>query len=116
MIIEHRGVLTGYFETGLEGVMWAMHIDGLKGYDALEILEAGDYLEIYSEEGEIVFSGVIKPDKTIGRMPHFFSDRTQPSALGLWIHWTQEGFKSDDWAMYFMTEEYTGMLRREVED
>lgn len=115
MMTEYRGVLTGYFETGLEGVMWAMKRDGLEGYGSLVMLEAGDYLEISSKDNEVVFSGVIKPDKTVGRMPYFFSGRTQPSALGLWIHWTQEGFKPDDWAMYFMSEEYTGVLRREVE-
>ena len=115
MMVEYRGVLTGYFETGLEGVVWAMKRDGLKGYDGLVVLEASDYLEIYSKGDEAVFSGIIKPDKTVGRMMHFFSDRTQPSALGLWIHWTQEGFEPDEWAMYFMSEEYTGMLRREEE-
>ncbi len=115
MMIEYRGALTGYFETGLEGVMWAMKRHGLKGYDGLVILEEGDYLEIYSADSETVFSGTIQPDKNVGRMPHFFSNFTQPSALGLWIHWTQEGFELDDWAMYFMTEEYTGLLRREIE-
>lgn len=112
MTVEYRGLLTGYFETGLEGVMWALQRDGMDADEGLVLLKEGDSLEIYSPEGEIVFSGIIEPDKTTGRIRRPFSNITQQNALGYWIHWTQKGFEPDDWASYFMPEKYTGMVRR----
>lgn len=57
---EYFGVLTGYFETGMEGILCALQRDGLKGYEGLVILKNGDYLEIASMDGKTVFNDIIK--------------------------------------------------------
>ena len=96
-----KGVISEFFETGTEGVLWSFCEDGKKGYNGLHILEAGDYLTIYDKRKKIIFEGKIKPDFEIGnkRIPH--SNNWQPVALGCWIRWTQKGFKPDDWAKLF---------------
>lgn len=112
---EYRGVLISYFETGSEGLIWAMQRTGLEGHEGLIILKAGDYLDIYSPEGEIIFSDVIKPDMDIGLRRQLPGHRLQQSAKGFWIHWIQKGFEADDWASYFIGEEYSGRIVRDIE-
>lgn len=97
----YRGELYGFYETGTEGVIWTIIQDGVKGYDAIVDLKAGDQFKILDGD-QVLFEGVIDPDHKIGyteypRNPGY----GQPSALGYWIHWTQAGFQPDDWADFF---------------
>ncbi len=104
--VVYHGELDGYFETGTEGFIWSLHEDGKSGYDGLVIIEAGDRLTVYGEDGRTpLFDGIVHPDYEIGYRPHFAgADHGQPCALGLWIHWTQKGWQPDDWARLFVRE------------
>lgn len=97
------GILDEFFETGCEGLMWVLKKDGEKGYEALEFLEAGDHLTIYNEDGSVLFEGKIVPDYEAGWQEYPLNPgQGQPCALGFWIHWTQKGWKPDDWATLFI--------------
>ena len=112
MTVEVRGVLLAYFETGLEGTMWAMQEEGVEGYDGLHFLEPGDQIEIFAPGGKLIFQGSIDPDREAGKRTRPFTSYEQPSALGLWIHWTQRGWVPDDWATLFCSEEHIGVLKK----
>jgi hypothetical protein len=98
-----RGILEDFFETGTEGVMWAVYEDGKTGYDGLHRLEAGDHLLITDEAGAARFEGFIEPDFEKGWTEYPMNPgHGQPCALGMWIHWTQSGWEPDDWAALFV--------------
>ena len=74
-----EGVLTIHCETGYEGSPWAIqdnrHIDPTKAtggwsYDGLNILEHGDFLEIY-KENKLVWKGVVDIDTNYRRTPWY---------------------------------------------
>jgi hypothetical protein len=113
-IIE--GVLEDFFETGTEGIIWSVLNDDDRGYDALYPIEEGDHLTIQDQLGRKLWSGKIRCDyKTGWRRYPLNPKHGQPCALGHWIHWTQRGFKPDDWAQYFIRPQYArmrGILRK----
>jgi hypothetical protein len=81
-----EGTLFGWFETGLEGTVWALQADNDPGYGGLFVLDEGDYLVIISPSEEFLFSGYIVQDTEIGRTQRPFSKVAQPTAKGRWIH------------------------------
>jgi hypothetical protein len=110
---ELKGIIAGWFETGQEGYVWAFYEDGKKGWDGFNILEAGDHLKIFSEGGLMIFSNIIEPDRKVGRQTRPGTKIRQPAALGYWIHWTQKGFSSDDWAKFFFSKPpFRAILRK----
>ncbi len=112
-----HGTIAHWYETGSEGVCWVFYRDGKKSWDeAVEFLERGDRLKIFSEDGtSIIFDGVIKPDSRIGWKRYPMNPKYgQPCALGYWIHWTQKGWKPDDWAKLFVRKEGQKPLRAEL--
>ncbi|RYY01731.1 MAG: hypothetical protein EOO53_16015 [Gammaproteobacteria bacterium] len=110
MVVE--GKLFGWFETGLEGTVWALQREGTSGYDGLYIIEEGDHLVITSSTGRELFNDYIAVDTESGKMQRPFSQMIQPQAKGLWIHWTQKGFLPDDWAELFIIETNSGLLTK----
>ena len=113
---EIHGLLDGFFETGTEGVVWSVLNDDDRGYDALNIVEEGDHLAIFDQLGNKVWAGKIRCDRKAGWRRYPLNPKYgQPCALGYWVHWTQRGFKPDDWARYFIRPEYDrlrGVLRK----
>jgi hypothetical protein len=113
-IIE--GVLEDFFETGSEGVWWALVDDENFGYDNLHIIKPGDHLTILDQLGHKLWSGIIRYDRKAGWRRYPLNPKYgQPCALGHWVHWTQKGFKPDDWARFFIRPEYDrlrGVLRK----
>jgi len=101
---KFSGVLDGHFETGTEGVMWVLDTrDKSKGYCGLIFIDPGDRLTIYDADNSIVFNGKIRPDyKTGWREYPKNPGYGQQCALGLWIHWIQKGWDSDEWAKLFV--------------
>lgn len=110
--MQVEGKLFGWFETGLEGVVWALEQEGVAGYDGLFILEEGDHLTISAPSGKVLFDGYIVMDPEIGKKQRPFSPIAQPQAGGLWIHWTQKGFLPDEWAELFISEANHGLLTK----
>lgn len=105
-----KGKLHPYFETGTEGTIWSLYEDGKQGYDGLNCLEKGDKLTIYNADGsrEIIKNLVIQPNFETGKL----KKNQQPQALGLWIHWTQDKWHQDAWAILFLSE-LPAILERE---
>jgi len=100
---EIHGELQDYFETGTEGVLWSLNDDENFGYDALKIIQEGDHLTILDSLGKEIWSGTIQCDHKSGYRSYPMNPKHgQPCALGYWIHWTQKGFKPDDWARFFV--------------
>lgn len=110
--MQVEGKLFGWFETGLEGVVWALEQEGIVGYDGLFIIEEGDHLVISSASGQVLFDDYIVTDTEIGKEQRPFSKIIQPQAKGLWIHWTQKGFSPDKWAELFISEVNRGLLTK----
>jgi hypothetical protein len=111
-----EGELEDFFETGTEGVVWALSDDIHFGHDSLHFLEAGDHLVITDRTGRSVWTGVIDPDAEVGWRRYPKNPKYgQPVALGRWIHWTQRGFAPDEWAKYFIVgrgERFRGVLTK----
>jgi 8-oxo-dGTP pyrophosphatase MutT (NUDIX family) len=96
--MEYKGVIHGWFETGLEGVVWAFQDesgilpDGRWSYDGLIPLERGDRLTILDDEGKVLWEGKVKPSKGTVAGPY----RT---------HWVQDGVDPKVWASWFCREQ-----------
>lgn len=102
---KYLGVLDGWFETGTEGIVWALLEDGKTGYAALQPLRRGDHLKVFDEDGTVLFDDLINPDPIVGlTVSPLNPEWKQPSVFGIWIHWTQRGWLPEDWARLFLRE------------
>lgn len=98
-----EGELDDFFETGSEGLVWAIEDEVHLDRDALHFIEEGDHLTICDQSGRVLWSGIVDPDRETGfRRYPMNPDYGQPQALGYWIHWTQRGFEPDQWARFFV--------------
>lgn len=112
-----KGVVDHWYETGSEGVCWVFLNGGKRTWDdGMKFLEAGDRLKVFGEDGKIVvFDGKIVPNYRIGWRKYPMNPKYgQPAALGYWIHWTQKGWKPDDWASLFIRPKGKKELRAEL--
>lgn len=135
---KYIGELTYWFETGTEGLIWVLKVDENQSskdlfYGDLVIIENGDRLKVLSQDGNVIFDGVVCQDYFEGWRPypvqfslcarllvrfwrllpkwfialaarkHWLNG--QPVACGCWIHWTQAGWKVEDWARLFVGRE-----------
>ncbi len=97
------GELEEWFETGLEGVVWALIESGRKGYAGLHVIEEGDHLTIIDRASNVLWQGIIECDREIGRRSRPPNSKLiQQTALGCWVHWIQRGFEPDAWAKFFI--------------
>lgn len=74
-------------------------------FKTLEFIEAGDYLVVYNLDNSIIFRGKIIPDYKTGQRRCSLFGTMKQSAFGVWIHWTQKGWKPKDWASLFIRGE-----------
>jgi hypothetical protein len=110
----YLGILAPSFETGDEGTCWILSEDGKSGYDAEVNLDNGDHLKIFNSDGTVAFDGVIDQDHEAGWTEYpRNSGHGQPSALGIWILWTQKGWNPDDWAALFFNYDIKNQKRSE---
>lgn len=113
--MKKKGVVDAWHETGTEGVCWIFQENGKKEPYAFHVIREGDRLTIYNEDGSTAFEGEIIPDYKAG-WKHYPRSRKrgQPCALGYWIHWTQKGWKPDDWARLFIRKKNQPPLKAEL--
>lgn len=110
------GKLNNFFETGTEGVCWALlkaptGFAKYSTYENLFLLEEGDYLEVYDPDalysrGEhiTIWSGVIKEDtESLKAARQFNPEVEQQNVCGFWVHWLQKGFEDHEkWCKLFV--------------
>lgn len=112
-LTKYEGKLFAWFETGTEGLVWAIQEDGKEGYDGLVPIRPGDLLTITAPDGRKLFEAEINCDYKTGWQPRWEgAEHGQPVAKGYWIHWTQHGWSPDDWAELFLDEKNRGTLTR----
>jgi hypothetical protein len=133
---KYSGKLEWFFETGCEGVLWALEVDSDQqggddlAYGTIAFVDSGDYLRVTASDGTMVFDDTIRPDwyrgwtprpsqwhwigKLLVRIRRFTPGLLwhrlarkgyfigQPTALGYWIHWTQQGWEPEAWARLFI--------------
>ena len=128
MIKEMKGFCFLYSETGTEGGYWAMqengfmHEDGIHcSYEGLRELEENDDFTVYTEDGKILWSGIIHQDSTTGAIPHQVIRKgkltTDPNWLqqvvnGMYVHWIQSGVDPQFWSELFLGDKKC-LLKRE---
>lgn len=91
--------------------MWALQELGTDGYDGLVILEAGDKLKIYNKSGDCVFCGTVTPCTEFSRNTEKMG---RPYISNIWVHWAQEGVDPELWLDFFMSGNYSGVVKRKV--
>lgn len=102
---EVRGFLFACFETGTEGVIWSLLDHGLPGYDSLRPLRDGDELRVLDDAGGTLWEGVVRLDRTTGRLRRYpGGELVQQAVLGYWVHGLQEGMDPEAWARMFFEE------------
>jgi hypothetical protein len=82
------GRLEPFYETGTEGVIWAVYEDGKSGYEGLHLMEDGDHLTVWNDEGVVIFQGKIDLDREVGWMP--FPWTGKPHEPGFFCKWIRE--------------------------
>lgn len=127
MIKEMKGVCLLFSETGTEGGWWAMQEDGFVSedghwkYEGLQCLKEGDDFTVYSDNGSVLFHGIIHQDTKTGAIPRqvirkgkLVNDRTwkQQVVAGMWVHWVQRGMDPEVWGELF-TGNKRCLVRRE---
>lgn len=108
------GKLDWFYETGIEGLPWILEEDGKTGMDGVHLIEAGDHLKVYGEDGTVVFDNEIVPDHEVGKVEHpMLKEMKVQFALGCWVCWIQQGWQPDAWAALFIRSD-NNHLRAEL--
>jgi hypothetical protein len=99
-----RGKLTFHFETGTEGGHWALEDDRPhpNPYEGLHLLEDGDSLLVFNDDGSIRWEGVIQFKTYPAFTEHVFN---------CWIHSDQIGVERQTWAEMFFKGLKAELLR-----
>lgn len=108
-----------WFETGSEGVYWVVRTnEPYKNllYHEYEMLNNGDKVTIYDDNGVVYFDGIIEQDTETGYQPYPMNPQWgQQCAAGMWVHWIQSGFEPDDWGRLFLALKDRGLLNIRLE-
>lgn len=105
------GELEGFFETGTEGVIWNLIRDLAPGehvessYERDVAVEQGDFLEVFGEHGQTIWSGTVDMDYGYGWFPYPGNPIFGQQAVGgMWVHWVQKCDDPEAWATMFFKE------------
>jgi len=99
------GRLTPFFETGTEGVVWAVNVDGLLGYDSLLPLKNGDELVVYGADGAVAWEGTVNLEYQRRHRPYPTNPQYgQQEIFGYWVHGFQTDLEPEAWARPFFQE------------
>ena len=130
MMKEMKGVCFLHSATGTEGGWWAMQEDGFVRedgywrYEGLRLLEEGDDLTVFAEDGSVLWHDIIHKDTETGAIPRQVIDDgklanhqtwKQQVVDGMWVHWLQKGMDPLAWGELFCGEKRC-VLKREEDD
>jgi hypothetical protein len=94
--------LEPFFETGTEGVIWAVYEDGKQGYDGLNSLKDGDRLKIFASDDSILWEGIVQLEYKRRYRPYPLNPQYgQQEVLGYWVHGFQENLDPEVWGKMF---------------
>ncbi len=97
-----KGELEAFWETGTEGVIWSLYDEHNKGYESLNCLKDGDYLEVYNDDGSILWEGEVKLEYKRRYRPFPLNPKYgQQEVFGMWVHGFQEDLDPEIWAKMF---------------
>lgn len=100
---KHEGILFGWFETGTEGIVWALqefkHVGEHWSYEGLVPLKSTDLLFVMDQDQKKVWTGVVMLDNT----------RT---AHGYHIWGIPKGWDSKEWMKLMFNEQHVGIILR----
>lgn len=111
---EIHGQLFAWFETGTEGIYWAVVDDEKKGYDGLHVLENGNVLTVFNKENKkkILFQGTIALEyDRLRRALQYNPEYFQQCVLGYWVHGLQKDVDPEKWAHMFF-DEHRAVLKK----
>ena len=112
-----RGRLESYWETGTEGVRWALEEDGKPGYDGLHALRDGDRLTVYADDegNTVLWEGVVELEyKRLWRPYPMNPESGQQAIFGHWVHGFQAGLEPDVWARWFFEHRRAALVKKEA--
>lgn len=127
---EMKGVCFLHSATGTEGGWWAMQEDGFVRedgywrYEGLRLLEEGDDLTVFAEDGSVLWHGIIHKDTETGAIPRQVIDDgklanhqtwKQQVVDGMWVHWIQKGMDPEAWGKLFCGEKRCVLKREEID-
>ena len=96
------GQLNAFFETGTEGVVWSIIMDGVPGYDGLFCLKQGDELLVYTQEKQVAWRGTIELEFKSRWRPYPLNPKHgQQEVGGMWVNGLQKNEDPDAWAKLF---------------
>lgn len=108
-----KGKLDPFFETGTEGVMWAVTDEDNDGYESLHILRSGDHLAIYDTDDctNLVWYGNIDFEYERNNRPLPYNPgQFRQAVLGYWVHGLQKDVEPETWATWFREHYYCELI------
>ncbi len=100
-------LLDPFFETGTEGVVWAINRLGVPGYDCLRCLKNGDGLKVLNagyNPLNVLWQGVVKLEYQRETKPYAFNPAYHKQEVGgVWVNGLQEDIDPDEWVNLFFT-------------
>jgi len=112
-----KGKLDPFFETGTEGVIWSLFDDTKEGYDALVILDQGDYLTIFDPDDstKVVWEGNIDLEYERNYHPYPMNPQSgQQAIMGMWVHGIQRNVEPDEWGTWFFKAYPAELIKSEI--
>lgn len=97
-----KGVLEPFFETGTEGILWALYDDEENGYQSLHILNKSNYLKVFDKDGNIYWEGEIDLEYERNYSAYPLNPKYgQQALLGYWINGLQKNVEPEFWGKMF---------------
>ncbi|MFK5914124.1 MAG: hypothetical protein QM484_07100 [Woeseiaceae bacterium] len=104
--------MTAHFETGTEGFVWSLEIDGM-GYDGLYSLKNDDELIVYTKNRcAIIWKGIVQLECERLYTPYPNNPQYGRQVIdGLWVKGFQYNLHPHVWGKWFLDELPAALLR-----
>lgn len=93
-----HGVCFLYTQSATVGGWWAVQEDRYPAYVGLRLLDEGDDLTVYADDGSVLWNGIIHQYTT----PEMLDGSSQQYVNGMWVQWVQVGMDPKDWHELFV--------------